>query len=81
MEQVTRIELVTKPWQGFILPLNYTCKLFLIKYSYNNKKILISQDENEKISNSTHTKNLKDILHNWLKLLQKCYIIVMIGYF
>ena len=28
MEQVTRIGLVTKPWQGLVLPLNYTCKLF-----------------------------------------------------
>ena len=26
MEQVTRIGLVTKPWQGLVLPLNYTCK-------------------------------------------------------
>ena len=51
MEQVTRIELVTKPWQGFILPLNYTCnsntlliyqKIYYLsrvskKYIYNNK--------------------------------------------
>ncbi len=50
MEQVTRIELVTKPWQGFILPLNYTCikygflkvsseisPTFSIKYYYNTK--------------------------------------------
>ena len=32
MEQVTRIGLVTKPWQGLILPLNYTCKSILQKY-------------------------------------------------
>ena len=25
MEQVTGIGPVTKPWQGFVLPLNYTC--------------------------------------------------------
>ena len=25
LEQVTRIGLVTKPWQGLVLPLNYTC--------------------------------------------------------
>ncbi len=31
MEQVTGIGPVTKPWQGFILPLNYTC-IFNIKF-------------------------------------------------
>lgn len=44
MEQVTRIGLVTKPWQGLILPLNYTCKKYLQKtLYYNNKKINKSQ--------------------------------------
>ena len=28
MEQVTRIGLVTKPWQGLVLPLNYTCIIY-----------------------------------------------------
>ena len=30
MEQVTRIGLVTKPWQGLVLPLNYTCIINLL---------------------------------------------------
>ena len=30
MEQVTGIGPVTNPWQGFILPLNYTCKYYNI---------------------------------------------------
>ena len=35
MEQVTRIGLVTKPWQGLILPLNYTCKSIFAKKYFN----------------------------------------------
>ena len=31
LEQVTRIGLVTKPWQGLVLPLNYTCKILCLK--------------------------------------------------
>lgn len=31
VEQVVGIEPTTKPWQGFILPLNYTCKNNFIK--------------------------------------------------
>ena len=30
LEQVVGIEPATKPWQGFILPLNYTCIHYII---------------------------------------------------
>ena len=30
LEQVVGIEPATKPWQGFILPLNYTCVHYII---------------------------------------------------
>ena len=35
MEQVTGIEPVTDPWQGSILPLNYTCKSIFAKKYFN----------------------------------------------
>ena len=41
MEQVTRIGLVTKPWQGLVLPLNYTCDC---KLYYNTKIFIVCQE-------------------------------------
>ena len=51
MEQVTRIGLVTKPWQGLILPLNYTCKSILDKKYFNiikKKRIKVNSNRAKK---------------------------------
>ena len=80
MEQVTRIELVTKPWQGFILPLNYTCTksfynlhLSTIKFLNLNYKAQYHLHDNYYNSKKIRYCQGVNKKNNLVQILCKCY--------
>ena len=66
MEQVTRIGLVTKPWQGLVLPLNYTCKFILYNLAlsnfYNSRFFGKCQEKNQQNIQKAHKLWAKKVL-------------------